>query len=61
MPSPKRYSVELRNRAGATLNAQVVARTLQDAMELAAERHPGYRALSAREGQDGKQRPAQHH
>ena len=46
--NPRRYFVELRNATGFTLGTHVMAHSCYDAMQLAAERNPGFRALSAR-------------
>lgn len=48
MANPVRYFVELRNGSGTTLGTHVLAHSSYEAMQLAAERNPGYRALCAR-------------
>lgn len=48
MANPFRYYVELRNHNGMTIGTHVIAHSSYAAMELAAERNPGYRALFAR-------------
>jgi hypothetical protein len=48
MASPCSYYVELRNNSGTTLGTHVMAHSSYEAMQLAAERNPGYRALFAR-------------
>lgn len=48
MASPKHYFVELRNASGHTLGTHVIAHSCYEAMQLAAERNPGFRALWAR-------------
>jgi len=48
MANPFRYYVELRNDCGTTLGTHVIAHSSYAAMQLAAERNPGYRPLCAR-------------
>jgi len=48
MANPFRYYVELRNSSGTTLGTHVIAHSSYAAMQLAAERNPGYRPLFAR-------------
>lgn len=48
MANPFRYYVELRNKSGMTIGTHLYAHSDYAAMELAAERNPGYRALFAR-------------
>lgn len=42
------YYVEMRNASGTTLGTHVMAHSSYAAMQLAAERNPGYRPLFAR-------------
>lgn len=46
--NPFRYYVELRNSSGTTLCTHVIAHSSYAAMELAAERNPGFRPLFVR-------------
>lgn len=48
MANPRNYFVELRNRSGTTIGTHVYAHSEFEAMQIAAERNPGFRALSAR-------------
>lgn len=48
MATPFRYYVEMRNASGCTMGTHVTAHSSYAAMELAAERNPGFRALFAR-------------
>jgi hypothetical protein len=48
MASPVVYFVELRNRTGHTQGVHVYAHSEYEAMQLAVERHPDYRALWAK-------------
>lgn len=48
MANPRRYYVELRNNSGHTIGTHLHAHSEYAAMQLAAERNPGYRALFAR-------------
>ena len=47
MPNPRTYVVELRNNSGTTISTHVYAHSEYEAIQLAVERNPGYRALSA--------------
>ncbi|MCE2659360.1 MAG: hypothetical protein LW854_14140 [Rubrivivax sp.] len=48
MANPFHYYVELRNSSGTTLCTHVIAHSEFEAMVLAGERNPGFRALFAR-------------
>jgi hypothetical protein len=48
MANPFRYYVELRNHNFTTLGTHVTAHSSYAAMQLAAERNPGFRPLFAR-------------
>ncbi len=48
MANPKNYYVELRNNSGTTIGIHLYAHSEYAAMQMAAERNPGYRALFAR-------------
>lgn len=48
MSNPIRHYVELRNASGTTLGTHVTAHSSYAAMQLAAERNPGFRPLFAR-------------
>lgn len=48
MANPFRYYVELRNRCYTTLGTHVTAHSSYEAMQLVAERNPGYPPLFAR-------------
>ena len=48
MANPFRYFVELRNASGTTIGTNIIAHSSYAAMQLAAERNPGFRALWAR-------------
>ncbi|MCX7180737.1 MAG: hypothetical protein NTX56_18890 [Proteobacteria bacterium] len=48
MANARNYYVELRNECGTTIGTHVYAHSDYAAMQLAAERNPGFRALFAR-------------
>ena len=48
MANPRNYFVELRNSSGTTIGTHVYAHSEYEAMQLATEQNPGFRALSAR-------------
>ena len=48
MASPVNYFVELCNHSGTTIGFHVIAHSEYEAMQLAAERNPGFRAMWAR-------------
>jgi hypothetical protein len=48
MANPNRYYVEMRNNSGTTIGTHVTAHSSYAAMDMAAERNPGFRPLFAR-------------
>ena len=48
MANSFRYIVEVRNSSGHTIGTNVIAHSEYEAIQIALERNPGYRALSAR-------------
>jgi len=48
MANPRNYYVELRNNSGTTQGTHVIAHSEYEAIQIALERYPGYRALFAR-------------
>lgn len=48
MANPFHYYVELRNSSGMTVGTHVIAHSSYAAIQLAAERKPGYRPLFVR-------------
>ncbi|WP_395700208.1 hypothetical protein [Aquabacterium sp.] len=48
MSNQRSYFVEMRNASGCGLGTHVMAHSCYEAMQLAAERNPGFRPLSAR-------------
>jgi len=48
MANPRNYYVELRNNSGTTQGVHVIAHSEYEAIQIALERYPGYRALFAR-------------